>query len=167
MIEIIPNWHPIFVHFTVALLSISVLLFWLARLFPDKPYSAELLMVAHWNLLLGSALTVVTVAAGFIAFNTVQHDDPSHLVMLEHRNLALGTLLLFAALVIWRLRAGTRQQSPSWGFLMAALVAFALLTSTAWHGAELVYQHGLGVRSLPDIVPPDAAGGHGHGDHAH
>jgi len=25
--EIIPNWHPIFVHFTVALLSLSVGLF--------------------------------------------------------------------------------------------------------------------------------------------
>lgn len=27
MIEIIPNWHPIFVHFTIALLTISTLLY--------------------------------------------------------------------------------------------------------------------------------------------
>jgi hypothetical protein len=27
MFEIIPNWHPIFVHFTVALLSLAVGLF--------------------------------------------------------------------------------------------------------------------------------------------
>jgi uncharacterized membrane protein len=27
MIEIIPNWHPILVHFTIALLAIATLLF--------------------------------------------------------------------------------------------------------------------------------------------
>lgn len=35
MIEIIPNWHPIFVHFTIALLTISTLLY-VAGLFLKK-----------------------------------------------------------------------------------------------------------------------------------
>jgi uncharacterized membrane protein len=26
MLEIVPNWHPIFVHFTVALLTLAVIL---------------------------------------------------------------------------------------------------------------------------------------------
>ena len=33
MIEIIPNWHPLFVHFTVALFSTSVGFYTLAYLF--------------------------------------------------------------------------------------------------------------------------------------
>lgn len=32
MIIIIPNWYPIFVHFTIGLLSISVLFYFAARL---------------------------------------------------------------------------------------------------------------------------------------
>jgi len=35
MIEIIPNWHPVFVHFTVALLSLAVGFHVICPLLPD------------------------------------------------------------------------------------------------------------------------------------
>ena len=61
--EIIPNWHPIFVHFTVALLSISSLLY-LAGFLLKKPH---FLIIARWNLWIGGAITVAIVLAGFYA----------------------------------------------------------------------------------------------------
>ena len=38
-IEIIPNWHPIFVHFSVALLSISALLYLAGLVFKKNAFS--------------------------------------------------------------------------------------------------------------------------------
>lgn len=168
MIEIIPNWHPVFVHFTVALLSIAVLFFILGTVLSTHKWREQWLIVAHWNLWVGAAISLLTVTAGWFAFNSVNHDTPSHEAMIEHRNLALVTLAVFLPITLWslaRYRAGKPVQAA---FLAALLVAQGLLLSTAWHGAELVYRHGLGVMSLPK----KEGDGHAHqhsdgGDHEH
>ena len=53
MIEIIPNWHPIFVHFTVSMLSIAAGLHVLSHFVPGTTLKAQLLMVARWNFWIG------------------------------------------------------------------------------------------------------------------
>lgn len=163
MIEIIPNWHPIFVHFTVALLSIAVILFVAVRFINDQKLRHQWEIVAQWNLWLGAIITVLTVAMGVVAYNSVAHDTPSHAAMTEHRNWALATTVLFLSLAIWsalRARAG---QGINTVMLVGLLVAGGLLMSTAWHGGEVVYRYGLGVMSLPK------ADDHGHagGKHEH
>ncbi len=156
--EIIPNWHPIFVHFTVALLSLSVGLF-IASRFLRGDLRQQWELVARWNLWFGVAITLLTVAAGFYAFNTVRHDEPSHLAMQEHRNWALATALWFLALAFLLYRR--RRSAPGVGQLLALVLGGSLLLSTAWHGAELVYRHGLGVMALPAVEAGVA--GHKHG----
>jgi uncharacterized membrane protein len=149
MIEIIPNWHPIFVHFTVALLSVSVLLFVVAQFFSAGKLREQCQLVAQWNLWLGAGITVLTVIAGVLAYNSVAHDTPSHEAMTEHRNWALVTAVLFIAVAVWswlRARAG---QGTNALMLTLLLVGGGLLASTAWHGGEAVYRFGLGVMSLP------------------
>lgn len=170
MIEIIPNWHPIFVHFTVALLLVSLGLYLLGLIAKCEPA----LLVARWNLWIGAGLTAFTVGAGMYAFNTVDHDTPSHLAMLEHRNLAFITVAILLPLVLWSWLLHKKAKPVGWGFAVVFIVLGAMLLSTAWHGAELVYRHGLGVMSLPDVDAHDhgahdhAAGGHGaHGDDDH
>ena len=161
MIEIIPNYHPIFVHFTLGLLGSAVGLFVLTRVISNPDLKHQLLTVAHWNLWLGAAVTVITVMAGWYAFNTVKHDDPSHVVMLEHRNLALSTFVIVAVLAVWSWRKYRPSKQVSPLFVAGALLAAGLLVATAWHGAELVFRHGLGVISLPN---PD---NHHHGSNGH
>lgn len=160
MFEIIPNWHPIFVHFTVGLLSISLGLYVIATVIDHDP----LRLVAKWNLWIGAAITLATVGAGWYAFNTVEHDDPSHAAMIEHRNWALTTVAVLIPVLIWSVLAARKAQRLGWGFIILFGVAGALLGSTAWHGGELVYRYGLGVMSLPKTDS------HAHGagdDHAH
>ena len=174
MIDIIPNWHPIFVHFTVALLSISVALFVVTRFMGNEKLRSQWEVVAQWNLWLGAIITLVTVAMGVVAYNTVAHDTPSHEAMTEHRNWALVTAALFEVLAVWvalRARAG---QGINTLILLGLVVGGGLLFSTAWHGGEAVYRYGLGVMSLPKAdshahAAGDhhaAEGGHGHGDAA-
>lgn len=168
MFEIIPNWHPIFVHFTVALLSLAAALFVLLRFVPE-PLRQQWETVARWNLWIGAAVTVLTGITGFHAYNTVAHDVPSHLAMTVHHNLALITIMIILLLAVWsvmRIRAGIALNGI---FLVMMLVTGMMVAVTAWHGAEVVYRYGVGVMSLPSKVSPPVSGDQGadHHDHAH
>ncbi len=164
MIEIIPNWHPVFVHFTVALLSLTVV-FHIAHAFVSQSMlKQQLQILANWNLYLGTAFGIVTATAGWIAYNTVAHDAPSHEAMTEHRNLALVTLGLFILLTAWSAWQKRQERSPGKLFLIVLLIGGGLLTSTAWHGAEAVYRYGLGVMSLPQAEGDGHAHKHGNAD---
>ena len=152
-IEIIPNWHPVFVHFTIGLLSISAFLY-LVGLVLQKP---NLLIVARWNLWIGTALTVCTVLAGLYAYNTVMHDGPSHAAMTDHRNWALLTAGIFVMLALWAAwkQRGAKTVSPI--FVCVMLLASGLLAMTGYKGGEAVYRHGIGVMRIPEV--------HGDGSH--
>jgi len=149
MIDIIPNWHPIFVHFTVALITISGVFFVVAELFSGSKFGDELLATARWTLWAGGSFTIATVAAGFIAYYSVVHDTPSHLAMTAHRNWALATFAGILLCVGWSLVRYRNKLKPTLSFIFAMLVILILLALTAWRGGELVYRHGLGVMSMP------------------
>lgn len=156
MIEILPNWHPIFVHFTVALFTISAGFYFLAYicqafLNPRRSLFFEFEIVGRWCLWMAAFITIFTVLAGFYAYNTVRHDAISHRAMTDHRNWALVTASTIILIAIW---SGVRYHNRkiiSISFLLALIVAEGLLLLTAWKGGELVYRHGLGVMSLPKI----------------
>ena|SRR3990167_2142509 len=155
MIEIIPNWHPVFVHFTVALISIAVMFYWLSFLlvcieFTKPQLAQEFEIAGRWCLWLGSLITIGTVAAGFYAYFTVSHDMPSHIAMTIHRNWALVTAATIFIVAAWSIHRYFHHKKLSILFLIALLIVQGLLLTTAWHGAELVYRHGLGVISLPE-----------------
>ena len=162
MIEVLPNWHPILVHFTVALMTVAALCFLFAHLFQGSQSRDQLLTVAKWNFWIGSLSAIATVLAGWYAFNTVSHDTPSHTAMTMHRNWALVTLVIILILDgwLWRIQK-VRTTGITNSFAVVLIVLLGLLGSTAWQGGELVYRYGLGVMSLPA-----AGGGDGH-DHDH
>ncbi|NQZ52855.1 MAG: DUF2231 domain-containing protein [Piscirickettsiaceae bacterium] len=168
MISILPNWHPMLVHFTIALLSISVL-FYLARLFLpiEHRWRTQWLTMANWNLWVGCLFTIATVIAGWFAYNSVTHDAASHAAMTLHRNWALPTATLFLLLGISAINIAKQHRAPRCKFLSISVVAAMLLMVTGWLGAEAVYRYGLGVISLPDEVEIKGDGhnhehGHGH-----
>ncbi len=168
MIEILPNWHPIFVHFTIALLAISVLLFVLAIAARSQTWSQDVMMTAHWNLWLGAAFTVITIGAGLYAYNTVAHDDPSHAAMTDHRNWAFATAALFWSLALFSGWKKKLRREPSMIFVAALVLSSGILLTTAWKGGELVYRYGLGVMSMPQSEGEghEHVAGQGHADEA-
>ncbi|MDN3626858.1 hypothetical protein [Methylobacterium isbiliense] len=60
MIEIIPNWHPLIVHFTIALLLTVAALFISGTLFQHCQLGEAMPLVARWNLALGVLVTLAT-----------------------------------------------------------------------------------------------------------
>lgn len=153
MIEIIPNLHPIFVHFTVALFSTSVGFYTLAYLFNRLRIftyvSIELEIAARWCLWLVGIIVIGTVWAGLQAYNTVRHDPSSHIAMTNHRNWAITTAVAMVLSTLWSLWRTYKQKSIAITFLIVLFIVQGLLLSTAWRGAELVFRYGLGVMSLP------------------
>lgn len=165
MIEIIPNMHPFFVHFTVALLLTSTALFFAACIFKNNSWVKMLLNAAYLNLWIGCAVSIITIIAGFYAFNSVNHDEVSHQVMKIHRNFALVTAGSFIILGILSFFTFIKtKKCPLW-FLCGMVASSFCLLATGWYGGELVYRYGLGVQSLPSEISHDHkvfSQGHGH-----
>jgi len=163
MFEIIPNWHPIFVHFTVSTLSLASIFFVLSHVMRSHPQNSNIRKFAEWNLWIGSISTILTVIAGWIAYNSVAHDTPSHEAMTIHRNWALATAGIFIVLALWLFYIKRSHHKVNISFVVIIIIAFGMLGTTAWRGGETVYRYGLGVISLPAVEK--GADGHAH-EHA-
>ena len=168
MIEIIPNWHPFFVHFAIALLLMATLFHIVAVLNSNSANYYQFENVANWNLWVGAVFALITAVAGWFAYNSVEHDTPSHLAMTDHRNWAIGTTVLFLVLAMWSFRRAKKAVAISWLIVLPLVIASGLLGITGWKGGELVYRYGLGVMALPNTGTHDHAGhDHGSDEHAH
>ena len=161
MLNILPNWHPIFVHFTVALLTVAAGMHLVSHFVTRPELRNQLTIAARWNLWIGIAATLLTVAAGWYAFNTVNHDAPSHLAMIEHRNWATSTLAVFLVIAAWEYYFYRHGKGKGWLFTALLVIAASLLLSTAWHGMD----HGAMDHSempVSAVLPAGAAHSHSH-----
>lgn len=165
MIEIIPNWHPIFVNFTVALFVVSMLLHIVALLVPNAPWRSACLAAAHWNLALGAVFALITVGTGLNAYYSVAHDSPSHAAMTDHRNWAIATASVIVGLALWQWTQRHRHTQPNFILAITLVLAGGLLSVTAWKGAELVFRYGLGVMALVEAEGPGHSHEHSSDDH--
>ena len=62
---IIPNWHPLFVHFTVALIFLSAVLF-VVTYFIKGLLREQWLIVACWSLWFGMGITIISTSQGIM-----------------------------------------------------------------------------------------------------
>lgn len=168
---IIPNYHPMLVHFTIALVATSLgtlILGWL--LVRWKSIQQECFIVSRWCLWLGALVSILTIGAGFHAYYTVAHDAVSHRVMTIHRNWALTTFGLIWVIAIWSWYLWLKKHQPKWLYTLVLIVTFGFVMTTGWYGAELVYRYGIGVKSLPqseEVGHTHTSSDNDHGQHEH
>ncbi|KAF0201620.1 MAG: hypothetical protein FD173_2117 [Gallionellaceae bacterium] len=171
MIEIIPNWHPALVHFPIAFATAAVIFIAIGSAYKNRSWAVQCLITGRWMLWGAALFAVIAAMFGWFAYNSVEHDEVSHAAMTLHRNWAASTLAVLLALTVWDVWRSRSGKMPSQIFLILLIAAWLLVVSTAWHGAELVYRHGLGVMALPDVhaeqdAAPHATVGHEH-NHTH
>lgn len=163
MLDIIPNWHPILVHFTVSFISslgVLQLIIWL-KIAENK--QTEILFMQKTLMVISTLSLLATLFTGWLAFNSVAHDTPSHMAMTDHRNWASTTAAVFLlSAIIYFLRPSLRRNLV--GVLI--VISTSLVAVTGFKGGEVVYRYGLGVMSLPQVSEATKDSGDGH-DHEH
>jgi uncharacterized membrane protein len=165
-----PNWHPLLIHYPIALLVTGVLIEILSSVRPAGGFRAA----GRWMMLLGTLLAIPTVTAGIYAFRSVV--QPGAMDIDNHWQQAIrqslwqpaqwdflrshilynaGAVGLFALAVIFWLAGSDRWRRSARGPLLILMLAgVGLMGAGAWYGGELVYRFATGVEATR--TPPAA-----------
>lgn len=154
-----PNAHPMIVHFPLALLfvavAVDVLSFVLRRWTWVRPAAVGLYV-------LGGASAVVTYVTGDWAAESVRVPAAAEPLLTAHADLGWWTMVFFGGYALVRLGAQLYppvcNRAAVQGLLcVVALVGLYLPWEAGEHGAQLVYQHGVGVQAEAPSDPQQSA----------
>ena len=151
--------HPIFVHYTIALTSVS-LVFDALGLFLGK---TSLAAAGGWTLAGSAVMTLVTLSTGLSSSTRAPVEEGEARSFLR-AHMALGFIFygLLVAITFWRASLWQGGQGVSWVYLAALAFVSLVMTVQGYLGGELVYRYGVEVeqtyRELPereaDSTPP-------------
>jgi uncharacterized membrane protein len=154
---IVAPFHPIFVHFSIALTAASFA-FDLAGVVLGV---ASLATAGWWTLAASALATPVTIITGIVSrLRLPMEEGPARSYLRAH--MALGPIFFGALLVMvfWRAQSWTRMEAPPWTYLAAMGGLIILMTVQGYLGGELVYRFGAEVRGrfreLPSALPEPA-----------
>jgi uncharacterized membrane protein len=139
------EWHPMAVHFPLALVATATMVLSLARLEALERYATSLAIVGTWDLCLGALAALVALATGLAAVIHLQVAGPARLAISVHVKWAIFSTIGLLLLAAWR-GAGTAEGSrPSRLFLVLLWSVTAALIVTGYRGGQNVYRYGIGV----------------------
>ena len=149
--------HPIFVHFTIALTSAS-LVFDALGFFLTK---VSLTAAGGWTLLGSAVMTLMTISTGLSSSARAPIEEGEARSFLR-AHMALGLIFfgLLVAATSWRLWLWQNGRSVSWLYLVLLALVSLVMTLQGYLGGELVYRYGVEVaqahRELPDRTAQSA-----------
>jgi uncharacterized membrane protein len=139
------QWHPMMVHFPLALTVIAFLCLFFARILERMPLRTSLASCGTWNLSIAGVTGLLTLCTGLIAaWHLRLHGAPQYSVS-RHMIWATCTSQLVVLLALWRALAVPPGAAPSRLFLVILFVACAGFVVTGYYGGENVYHYALGV----------------------
>jgi uncharacterized membrane protein len=144
--SLLPGWHPIVVHFPLALIVTATCLLVAARLLRRESSVAVIATVGTWNLCLGAVAAVFALATGLGAVLDLNVGTAAREAISVHLRWGVFTALALVLLAVWRGAGQAQQSRPSWIFLVVLLAATAALVVTGYHGGQNVYRFGVGVQ---------------------
>ena len=142
-------FHPIMVHFTIALIITGLLgeLLWLIT---KREVFRE---VSRWNLLFSGVAVILTFITGLIAEDAVTMGPAAADVFETHETIGYVILALVAILFVWRLaKSGIYYQKYSVWFTALFIMVAIVVIIGAYFGGELVFTYGVGVKTVA-VVP--------------
>jgi uncharacterized membrane protein len=144
-LTIVPGWHPMIVHFPLALIVTASALLATARVLPEARSAAKLATVGTWNLCLGAVGALFALATGLAAVLDLHVGIAAHQAISLHLKWAIFTTLALVLSAVWRGAGSAAESRPSGLFVLVLLAATAALIVTGYLGAQNVYRYGIGV----------------------
>jgi uncharacterized membrane protein len=155
----LPEWHPMAVHFPLALTVTGALVLSAARVAAPERHGTTLAVVGTWNLCLGAVGALFALGTGLAAVASVELAPAARAAVGLHVKWAIFTSAALVLLAVWR-GAGTDPKSrPSRVFLVILWVITAALIVTAYRGGQNVYRYGVGVASGAELGRLQPEGG--------
>jgi uncharacterized membrane protein len=139
------EWHPMAVHFPLALSVTGALALSAARVAKPERHGATFAVVGTWNLCLGAAGALLALGTGLAAVATLELAPPARAAVGLHVKWAIFTTAALALLAVWRGAAVDPESRPSRAFLLVLWAVTAALIITAYRGGQNVYRYGVGV----------------------
>jgi uncharacterized membrane protein len=129
-------FHPIVVHFPIALYLLGVLLTlgYLWRRTPDYE------RFAHWSFILAWISVAVAALAGLVDQGSLAPNDPRRNSINNHITAGVALLVINGLVVYYRFRwPDVLASSRRWQYLGLMAAGVVALVITGWLGGELVY----------------------------
>jgi uncharacterized membrane protein len=139
------EWHPIAVHFPLALEVTGALALSAARLKAVGRHGATLATVGTWNLCLAAIAALFALATGLTAIVNVEIGSAARTAVALHVKWAIFATLGLLVLAAWRGAGSAQDSRPSRVFLLILWAVTAALFVTGYRGGQNVYRYGVGV----------------------
>jgi uncharacterized membrane protein len=140
-----PGWHPIVVHFPLALVVTSAFLLVAARLWLQERHAKSLATVGTWNLCIGAVAALFALGTGLAALIGLHAGLAAHQSIFLHVKWAIFTSLALLLVAVWRGAGAAQESRPSWLFIVILIGVTAGLVITGYQGGQNVYRYGVGV----------------------
>jgi uncharacterized membrane protein len=140
-----PGWHPLVVHFPIALTLTAGLCLILARLVRRESLAETLATVGTWNLCVGAAAALFALATGLAGVLDLKVDAAARAAISTHVKWAMFTSMALLLTSVWRGAGSAPRSRPSWLFVIVLSAICAALAVTGYFGGENVYRYGVGV----------------------
>ncbi|HEY6853930.1 MAG TPA: DUF2231 domain-containing protein [Gemmatimonadales bacterium] len=157
-----PRLHAILNDLPAALLTVAVLFDFAAWGWKRE----SLRWAALWTLWAGVIGGWLAVIAGLLASDVIEHGEAIHELMETHRTLALITMVIFTAILGFKLiRRFVLTPAEELILRVLSVAGFALLLWTGDVGGDMMFEHAAGIPAATmQTEIKDRAAGHHHHD---
>ncbi|WNJ18508.1 DUF2231 domain-containing protein [Pontibacter sp. G13] len=140
------EWHPISVHFPIALLIVAGLAYFAQAIKPEERLFGQ---GGFWLHALGWAGMIVAIFTGRSAESSLVHTQQIHEWVETHELWGYIAAWLFAMMLVWKyLRIRKTVKPELWAYAVIFAAMLGVMGYGASIGGKLVYEGGAGVKPM-------------------
>jgi uncharacterized membrane protein len=139
------EWHPIAVHFPLALVITGAVTLTASRVKSFERHGAALATVGTWNLCLGAIGVLFALGTGLAAMVSIHLEPAARAAVGLHVKWAVFTSVGILLLAVWRGAGNPPEAKPSALLLIVLWGVTAALIVTGYRGGQNVYRYGVAV----------------------